>query len=715
MIETEKNLYRAEINLAWCQYYPLNYEWKPPKVPPTPGSTSDKWLSERQKFWLIVEMCFVKGTLPDIRAGEFGGVSDVSSASIEQAMANKQGKPDFAQCHYVRLIHDSDLESARDRFYSCVKRLKSSDSTSLTEVLRKELAIAEVDMMYGIFSPKSRTYEPLDVWRHLASDVPNTEPSLHGSAAQLWSLVRHCMSTKQLPDLREGRLDKVDENADILLTMPERGPCVEPAESEQPQARRSSSSKVKSEASDDGDCSLDAVDGDASPINSSEYDRSHVEVSDSGDDDPPMSISQNSDLVVTNIGEEDEEDSQSDSVQAIEERRNHRDDSDTEMESMDTYPHSAQDTGRDLVTATSRRARTLAELSPEDLNAQIRYFHIPKRADDVSRSSLVRCLTCGAKGHMAADCEMLDCTTCGAFNDHITADCPLNVKCPKCRAPGHTEEACSSKLRMPREDITCDLCDCRGHVEEDCELFWRTSGAPWNFNLPLGQIRVSCHECGLTGHLGNECPSRRPRKPMGTSSWSIHQTGPTPTSYGSAELKPPERATKKCKILDPSKSNPGDEEDRLVIPSNPHVRAKTPAAGKIRINIPDNPKTSATNAPAVNVLANEKHRKRADETKKTSNPAIAPPTQPPIRWQDIPRTLGAPPQMGQWSVINAYPGTHVRSPTLSQASHSATTNGPYGRHPPPLPLGRPPPPLPAAVQAYQQGHQYNHSQQYGWR
>lgn len=96
IVETEKELYRAEVNLAWCQYYPLNYEWKPPKVPPTPGSPSDKWLSERQKFWVIVEMCFVKGTLPDIRAGEFGGVSHVSSALVLQGMAHKRGKPSFA-------------------------------------------------------------------------------------------------------------------------------------------------------------------------------------------------------------------------------------------------------------------------------------------------------------------------------------------------------------------------------------------------------------------------------------------------------------------------------------------------------------------------------------------------------------------------------------------------------------------------------------------
>ena len=690
------------------------YEWTSPKLPPTPGSTIDKGFTERQKFWLLVEMCLGKGTLPDIRAGQFGEILNGSNVSRERAIAIGQGKQEFANCYRPRLTQDPDLQLARERYYACAQRLKSSDSTSPTDVLQEELAIAEVDVMYCIYYPKSRTYEPLNAWRisHIESDVLNTEPSLYGSSAQLWYLVRHCMSTKRLPDLREGRLDEYDHNGGKLLTTPERGPCVEPAESEQPEGRRSPSSKVKPEASDNGGSSHEAVDGSATPTHSSEDHRSDVEVSGSSDDDARMSISQNSDLFVTNIGEEDEEDSQSDSMRAIEEGRNYRDDSDAEAESMDTYPHSAQDTGLDLDTATRSTARTLAELSPEDLNAQIRYFHIPKRAEEVSRSSLVRCLTCGAKGHMAADCEMLDCTTCGAFNDHITADCPLNVKCPRCRAPGHVEEACSSKLRMPREDITCDLCNCRGHVEEDCELFWRTSGAPWNFNLPLGQIRVSCHECGLTGHLGNECPTRRPRKPMGTSSWSIHQTGPTPTSFGSAELKPPERATKKRKILDPSKRNPGEEEDRLPIPSNQQVKAKPPAIGKIRINIPDSPKPNGTNAPAVNVLAKEKNRKHPNESiKTTSNQAIAPPAQTPIRWEDIPRTLGAPPQMGQWSVINAYPGTSAPS----EASQSATANEYYRSHPP-LPFGRPPPPpLPAAVQAYQQGHQYNHSQQYGWR
>lgn len=568
--------------------------------------------------------------------------------------------------------------------------------------------------MYCIFYPRSRTYEPLDGWRHYGSDIVNTKPSLHGSAAHLWSLVRHCMGTKRLSELKEGRLGEFDDDGDIRRASTESGPCVEPKDVEEPQGNRKPISQVNSEGSDDEDCIHDADDRHAGPINYSERDRSDAEVFDPGDDNTRMSISSNSDLIVTNIGAEDEEYSQSDSLQAVEEGRNNRDDSDAEMETMDTYRHSAQGTGRDSVTATIQKARTLAELSPDDLKTQIRYFHIPKGANDVSRSSLVRCLTCGAKGHMAADCEMLDCTSCGAFNDHITADCPLNVKCPKCRTPGHRDEACFSKLMIPRDDIICDHCNCRGHVEEDCELFWRTSGAPWKSKLPLGQIRISCYECGLMGHLGNECPTRQPRKSMGSSSWSIHQHGPTTTTFGNSELKPPKRATKTPKILGFKQSNQDDETDQLVLPSNQQARAKTPAAGKIRINIAHPPNPSATNAAAVNALVNEKFRKGPNEATKTSSQPIEPPTQPPMRWQDIPQMLGAGPQMGQWGVINTYPGAGTHSPTLSEASHTATAET-STRHQTTLSVRRrPPPPLPAAVQAYQQGHQYNHSQQYGW-
>ena len=168
----------------------------------------------------------------------------------------------------------------------------------------------------------------------------------------------------------------------------------------------------------------------------------------------------------------------------------------------------------------SQNARTLADLSSHDLNAQLRYFHVTKAPEQIDKNTPVRCLVCAEEGHMAEKCEFLTCSACGTLNQHTTQACPNNAKCGKCREQGHDEDRCPYKLkRMPRHEIICDLCQRNGHLEEDCELIWRTSGRPWESDLAHAHIRLSCYECGRSGHLGNECPSRRPNKPMGTSTW----------------------------------------------------------------------------------------------------------------------------------------------------------------------------------------------------
>ena len=168
----------------------------------------------------------------------------------------------------------------------------------------------------------------------------------------------------------------------------------------------------------------------------------------------------------------------------------------------------------------SQNARTLADLSSHDLNAQLRYFHVTKAPEQVDKNTPVRCLVCAEEGHMAELCEFLTCSACGTVNQHTPQACPNNAKCGKCREQGHDEDHCPYKLkRMSKHEIICDLCQRNGHLEADCELIWRTSGRPWESDLAHAHIRLSCYECGHSGHLGNECPSRRPHKPMGTSTW----------------------------------------------------------------------------------------------------------------------------------------------------------------------------------------------------
>ena len=167
-----------------------------------------------------------------------------------------------------------------------------------------------------------------------------------------------------------------------------------------------------------------------------------------------------------------------------------------------------------------QNARTLADLSSHDLNAQLRYFHVTKAPEQVDRETPVRCLVCAEEGHMAGLCRFLTCSACGTLNQHTTQACPSNAKCGKCREQGHDKDRCPYKLqRMPMHEIICGLCQRNGHVEEDCELIWRTSGRPWESDLAHAHVRLSCYECGHSGHLGNDCPSRRPHKPMGTSTW----------------------------------------------------------------------------------------------------------------------------------------------------------------------------------------------------
>lgn len=174
------------------------------------------------------------------------------------------------------------------------------------------------------------------------------------------------------------------------------------------------------------------------------------------------------------------------------------------------------------INAQSSKPPTLADLNSEELKFQLRYFHLSKNIDDIDRNSLVRCLVCAQEGHMAGFCSNLRCDICGTYKQHFTKQCPQTKRCAKCRERGHQEPNCHYKLRrLDQDEMTCDLCQRDGHNEDNCELLWRTSGRPWESNLADRKIRLECYECGRSGHLGNDCSTRRPRKWMGTSTWSL--------------------------------------------------------------------------------------------------------------------------------------------------------------------------------------------------
>ncbi|MCJ1335250.1 hypothetical protein MMC09_000518 [Bachmanniomyces sp. S44760] len=172
--------------------------------------------------------------------------------------------------------------------------------------------------------------------------------------------------------------------------------------------------------------------------------------------------------------------------------------------------------------------RKLADLGREDLEVQLRYFYVGRDLTTINYEDPVKCLVCSEAGHTADECSKLYCSTCGTYKDHFSHECPKIRKCPKCRERGHDNDNCPYKLgRLNAKEVQCDLCQREGHVEEACELVWRTSGKPWEATIAKFAVHLSCYECGMTGHLGNQCPTRNPRKPLGSSTWAIYNGGAT--------------------------------------------------------------------------------------------------------------------------------------------------------------------------------------------
>ncbi len=149
----------------------------------------------------------------------------------------------------------------------------------------------------------------------------------------------------------------------------------------------------------------------------------------------------------------------------------------------------------------------LAHLEQREMNLQLRYFYVAKASQEVDLNEPVRCLICTGKGHMAAICDQLGCGRCSEQNSHSARNCPLIIV--------------PSKAKRSQTTI-CELCKRNGHLPDECELFWRTSGGPWDSDLNDRNIRFECYECGRRGHLGNNCPSRRPGKPQASSSWTYY-------------------------------------------------------------------------------------------------------------------------------------------------------------------------------------------------
>lgn len=163
--------------------------------------------------------------------------------------------------------------------------------------------------------------------------------------------------------------------------------------------------------------------------------------------------------------------------------------------------------------------KTLVELTPAQLEIQVRYFYVARDPKTIPETDPVHCTICAKPGHLDKYCPSRVCINCKTWDSHFVDSCPERARCSRCRG-AHKLADCNLKLKPDHLVLVCDLCNEKGHDEDDCELRWRSSGRIWEKPLPPLSVARYCYECGTGGHLGNDCPSRRPGKPMGSSMWS---------------------------------------------------------------------------------------------------------------------------------------------------------------------------------------------------
>ncbi len=459
----------------------------------------------------------------------------------------------------------------------------------LREPTKEEIQEIHLDLDYCNYFPSNEEYLPLYRVKKGLEEPYNFsggKGDLNRRAAQIWKLAQQCRADGTLQSLRDGRLEQciinvpaatqshwaselqVGQDASHMKSSSEdvaaedvtttEGPQ---REVEFPEAAGLQLIKAVSQLPDikgNGEITLsqtNVVELSPEPDGPSRVSRHSL----SSDEDLVLNTYENERLHVVEPGhfkEVKQIDQKLDKVDTNRAGMSDRvasdgSDSDTDTDSSpeDSYgltdhegsDHPPNDTVRETdlkAISDIKAARTLADLNGHDLDVQLRYFHITKIITEIDRQTPVRCLVCSSEGHMAGVCDQLICSVCDAFNHHTTQNCPSIARCSKCRELGHDKEHCLYKLKnMVQNEIVCDLCQRHGHIEEVCELQWRTSGRPWEFNPELCSVRLSCYECGRPGHLGNDCPTRRPGKQLGSSSWGSGDNQISIKSKGEISIK----------------------------------------------------------------------------------------------------------------------------------------------------------------------------------
>ena len=177
--------------------------------------------------------------------------------------------------------------------------------------------------------------------------------------------------------------------------------------------------------------------------------------------------------------------------------------------------------GGEQALHTTRNANSvvhLVDLSPEDLEDELKYglYHLDRSQIDLNRP--VVCLTCFIEGHMSADCPSTVCGSCNSRHLHSSTLCPITAKCSTCRQRGHAATSCTTGLK--NTTASCELCGSKSHIEQSCaQRFF----VPNQAAAASVKLWISCSCCASKSHLIGDCPDA---SPSASARWSLKALDP---------------------------------------------------------------------------------------------------------------------------------------------------------------------------------------------